>query len=115
MPSAAELGEDQPRRELDDIELECAAAQEHMRLLLAAVGTAKRGPPLSGGLALPPPILERRSVKLQGAATEGGRAMAVVPGYPKLHPLELDFWEKFWRIYGQARRVEAGSIKRPGF
>jgi REP element-mobilizing transposase RayT len=40
---------------------------------------------------------------------------AVVPGYPKLHPLEPDFWEKFWRVYGQARHPEAGDLKRPGF
>ena len=24
---------------------------------------------------------------------------AVVPGYPKLHPTEDDFWEKFWKLY----------------
>jgi putative transposase len=25
----------------------------------------------------------------------------VVPGYPKLHPSEVGYWEKFWRIYWQ--------------
>jgi len=40
---------------------------------------------------------------------------AVVPGYPQLHPLEPDFWEKFWKMYERARHPEAGDIKRPGF
>jgi REP element-mobilizing transposase RayT len=40
---------------------------------------------------------------------------AVVPGYPTLHPLGADFWEKFWKLYGQARHPDAGKIKRPQF
>ncbi|MEK7686695.1 MAG: hypothetical protein AAB466_14865 [Verrucomicrobiota bacterium] len=40
---------------------------------------------------------------------------AVIPGYPTLHPLQPDFWEKFWRLYAQALHPEAGTIKRPPF
>lgn len=32
---------------------------------------------------------------------------AVVPGYPNLHPLQLDYWEKFWPIYAKKRETEA--------
>jgi REP element-mobilizing transposase RayT len=38
---------------------------------------------------------------------------AVVPGYPKLHPLADDFWPKFWRIYLAGRTPDAGHLKRP--
>ena len=40
---------------------------------------------------------------------------AVVPGYPMLHPLVADFWEKFWKIYVKSRQPDAGNIKRPTF
>jgi putative transposase len=40
---------------------------------------------------------------------------AVLPGYPVLHPLEDDFWDKFWRLYRAARHADAGNIKRPPF
>lgn len=40
---------------------------------------------------------------------------AVVPGYPTLHPLAADFWEKFWKLYATARQPDAGNIKRPIF
>jgi putative transposase len=40
---------------------------------------------------------------------------AVVPGYPTLHPLNADFWEKFWKIHANARHPDAGNIKRPPF
>jgi len=32
----------------------------------------------------------------------------VVPGYPDLHPLKDDFWEKFWRFYTAA--IEGGRV-----
>lgn len=38
---------------------------------------------------------------------------AVIPGYPTLHPLQEDFWPKFWRLYSQSRHPDAGNIKRP--
>jgi hypothetical protein len=38
---------------------------------------------------------------------------AVIPGYPRLHPLDEDFWPKFWKIFGQARQPEAGDRKLP--
>ena len=38
---------------------------------------------------------------------------AVMPGYPKLHPLEDGFWKKFWKIFEQAREPEAGNRKLP--
>jgi putative transposase len=37
----------------------------------------------------------------------------VTPGYPKLHPLEDDFWRKFWKIFEQAKEPEAGNRKLP--
>jgi putative transposase len=40
---------------------------------------------------------------------------AVVPGYPTLHPLEEDFWPKFWKIYSAALASDAGKITRPPF
>jgi putative transposase len=36
---------------------------------------------------------------------------AVVPGYPTLHPLAEDFWEKFWKIYEKAKSPDAGHLK----
>jgi hypothetical protein len=38
---------------------------------------------------------------------------AIVPGYPRLHPLEGDFWPKFWRIVQVARQPDAGKHKLP--
>jgi len=38
---------------------------------------------------------------------------AVVPGYPTLHPVEVGFWPKFWKLYAQARNPDAGKILRP--
>jgi putative transposase len=40
-------------------------------------------------------------------------AGAVVPGYPTLHPLQDDFWPKFWKLYAQAKHPNAGRILRP--
>src|SRR6266487_1170915 len=34
---------------------------------------------------------------------------AVVPGYPTLHPLQDDFWPKFWKLYGAAKAPDAGN------
>jgi hypothetical protein len=39
----------------------------------------------------------------------------VIPGYPKLRPLEEGFWLKFWKIYGAMRQPDAGNITRPQF
>ena len=38
---------------------------------------------------------------------------AIVPGYPTLHPLQQDFWPKFWKIYGEAKHPIAGNVLRP--
>ena len=38
---------------------------------------------------------------------------AVVPGYPHLHPLEEDFWERFWCLYFEARDPAAGNRQLP--
>ena len=38
---------------------------------------------------------------------------AVVPGYPTLHPLQEDFWPKFWKFYEAAKSPDAGEITRP--
>jgi REP element-mobilizing transposase RayT len=40
---------------------------------------------------------------------------AVVPGYPRLHPLEEDYWPKFWKLVAKARHPDAGSLVRPPF
>lgn len=40
---------------------------------------------------------------------------AVIPGYPALHPLEEDFWPKFWKLYFAALDPDAGKITRPLF
>jgi REP element-mobilizing transposase RayT len=39
----------------------------------------------------------------------------VIPGYPKLHPPEPGFWDKFWKLYGRALHPDSGKIKRPPF
>ena len=31
---------------------------------------------------------------------------AVVPGYPRLHPLAERFWDQFWKLYTAARQAE---------
>jgi putative transposase len=38
---------------------------------------------------------------------------AIIPGYPKLHPLDEDFWPKFWKLYLAARAQDAGNRKLP--
>lgn len=38
---------------------------------------------------------------------------AVVPSYPTLHPVEEDFWPKFWKLYQATRSPDAGNLKRP--
>ena len=38
---------------------------------------------------------------------------AVVPGYPTLHPLQKDFWRKFWEMYSESKHEDAGHILRP--
>ena len=37
----------------------------------------------------------------------------VIPGYPRMNPLEEAFWPTFWRIYLKLRQSEAGNLKRP--
>jgi putative transposase len=38
---------------------------------------------------------------------------AIVPGYPKLHPLDEDFWLKFWKLFEKTRQMDAGERKLP--
>jgi REP element-mobilizing transposase RayT len=38
---------------------------------------------------------------------------AIVPGYPKLHPLAEDFWPKFWRLFHEFQQPDAGERKLP--
>ena len=38
---------------------------------------------------------------------------AVLPGYPTMHPLQDDFWPKFWKLYVQAKHPDAGKVLRP--
>ena len=37
----------------------------------------------------------------------------VISGYPKLNPLDEDYWSKFWRIFAKLRQSDADNIKRP--
>lgn len=37
----------------------------------------------------------------------------IIPGYPKLNPLDEDYWSKFWQIFAKLRQPDAGNIKRP--
>jgi len=37
---------------------------------------------------------------------------AIVPGYPRLHPLADDYWPKFWKLYAAARAPDAGLTRR---
>ena len=38
---------------------------------------------------------------------------AIVPGYPNLHPLDAEYWPRFWKLYHSARHSDAGDIIRP--
>ena len=51
--------------------------------------------------------------ELVKAPVEWAFSGAVVPGYPTLHPLQDDFWPKFWKLYAKAKARDAGNIKRP--
>ncbi len=37
----------------------------------------------------------------------------IVPGYPKLNPMDEDFWPTFWKIFSKLRQPDAVNIKRP--
>ena len=37
----------------------------------------------------------------------------VIPGYPKLNPLDDDYWSKFWRIFAKLCQPDAGNNRRP--
>ena len=38
---------------------------------------------------------------------------AIMPGFPKFHPLDGDFWPKFWKLFQQQRESGAGDRKLP--
>jgi putative transposase len=38
---------------------------------------------------------------------------AIIPGYPKFHPLAEDFWPKFWKLFQEFRQPDAGERKLP--
>ncbi len=38
---------------------------------------------------------------------------AIVPGYPDLHPVQGDFWPKFWKLYARAKHPDSGKMLRP--
>ena len=40
---------------------------------------------------------------------------AIVPGFPSLHPLQRDYWPKFWKLFAKARQPDAGNLVRPPF
>jgi hypothetical protein len=56
--------------------------------------------------------MEAKLVVKPGAWNFSG---AVLPGYPTLHPLGNNYWDKFWKLYLAARHSDAGNIKRPWF
>ncbi len=47
------------------------------------------------GYVLMNPVKDGLATKPDGWPFSG----CVVPGYPKLHPLEAGFWPQFWRVY----------------
>ena len=47
------------------------------------------------------------------ALAEWGFGGAVVPGFPTLHPLRVDFWQVFWKLYARSRHPDASRIRRP--
>jgi hypothetical protein len=38
---------------------------------------------------------------------------AVVLGYPRLHPMDSDYWPMFWKLHAKLRHADAGNIVRP--
>jgi len=42
--------------------------------------------------------------------TEWRFSGAIIPGFPTLHPLKNDYWEKFWEIYATQREEEGDSL-----
>jgi hypothetical protein len=40
-------------------------------------------------------------------------AGCILPGYPKMKPMDDDFWAKFWRIYVKCRQPDSANIIRP--
>lgn len=38
---------------------------------------------------------------------------AIVPGYPTLHPAQIDFWELFWAAYQRLLQPDAGNRSLP--
>ena len=40
---------------------------------------------------------------------------AIVPGYPTMHPLEEEFWPKFWKLYSAEFAPDASKLKKPLF
>ena len=51
--------------------------------------------------------------ELVAAGNEWPFRGAVVPGYPTLHPVQDDFWPKFWKLYGAMKSPDAGKVLRP--
>jgi len=47
---------------------------------------------------------------------EGGEwpfSGVIVPGYPELHPMQEDVWEKFWKLYAAERDSESPAPSVP--
>ena len=38
---------------------------------------------------------------------------AIIAGYPTLHPLQNDFWAKFWKLYRALKDPSASKLRRP--
>ena len=73
--------------------------------------------PVRAGLIAAPVAAEvtRRKVPASEGSASSRRRLpcewpycgAVIPGYPALHPLAEDYWERFWKLYVAAREAEA--------
>ncbi|MEI7729462.1 MAG: hypothetical protein WCO56_07805 [Verrucomicrobiota bacterium] len=44
--------------------------------------------------------------KLVAAARKWPFSGAMVPGYPRMHPLDEEFWERYWKFYVTTREAE---------
>jgi REP element-mobilizing transposase RayT len=51
--------------------------------------------------------------ELVKAVAEWPFSGGVVPGYPTMHPLQDNFWAKFWKRYQVTKHSDAGNIVRP--
>ena len=54
-----------------------------------------------------------RSADLISDARKWPFCGAILPGYPRMHPTDEDFWRLFWNLYTTMKMPNAGMIIRP--